>query len=70
MYNNKLKAEMLLKGKTADDVCKAAGFSKSAWFRKIAGVTEFTQGEMQAIADLLNLDQQKICEVFFAEQVS
>lgn len=70
MNSLKLKAEMVLKGKSVDDICAAAGFSRTAYFRKISGETEFKQAEINAIAHLLSLDIQKVGDIFFEEVVS
>lgn len=70
MNSLKLKAEMMLNGKSVDDICAAAGFSRSAWFRKISGETEFTQAEINAIAHLLKMDINKVGDIFFEEVVS
>ena len=66
----KLKAEMVLHDKSVDDICAAAGFGRSAWFRKVGGESQFTQNEISAISDLLEFDKDKIVDVFFADNVS
>jgi hypothetical protein len=70
MNARKLKAEMVLKDKSVDDVCTAAGFGRSSWFRKISGETEFTQGEISAISNLLSLNSEQIGSIFFDPEVS
>lgn len=70
MNARKLKAEMVLKDKNVDDICTAAGFGRSSWFRKISGETEFTQGEISAISALLNLSTEQIGSIFFDPEVS
>ena len=70
MNSKKLKAEMIVHDKSVDDICAAAGFGRSAWFRKINGLSQFTQSEISAISDLLELDLEKIGEIFFEEVVS
>ena len=70
MNAKKLKAEMLLQDKTIDDICSAAGFGRSSWFRKISGGTEFTQGEISAISALLRLNSEQIGSIFFDPEVS
>ena len=67
MNSKKLKAEMLIHEKTVDDICAVAGFGRSAWFRKINGMSQFTQSEISAISDLLGLDLDKIGEIFFED---
>lgn len=70
MNAKKLKAEMLLKDKSIDDVCAVAGFARTTWFRKISGETQFTQGEISAISTLLGLNNEQIGSIFFDAEVS
>lgn len=70
MDSKKLKAEMIMHDASVDDICKAAGFGRSAWFRKISGKSEFTQSEILAISQLLDLGQERTLEIFFADVVS
>ena len=59
---------MKKKGVSVDDLCAAIGISRSAYYRKIAGKTEFTIGEIQGIVDHLGLSSPM--GIFFAEKVS
>lgn len=68
MNKLKLEYEMKSRGVSVDDLCKAIGISRSAYYRKVNGTSEFTQGEIQAIVDFLGL--QTPMGVFFAEKVS
>lgn len=65
-----LKAQMILKDKTVDDLCAALGISRSAWFRKVGGASEFTQGEITGLRFELELDDHKTAEIFFNREVS
>jgi len=65
-----LKAQMVRKGKTVDDLCNALGISRSAWFRKVGGDSEFTQGEISGLRAELDLDDQQTGLIFFDENVS
>lgn len=65
-----LKAQMILKDKTVDQLCTALGISRSAWFRKVGGESEFTQGEITGIRFELELDDHQTAEIFFSPQVS
>lgn len=65
MNKTELKVQMLRKGKTADDLCAALGISRSAWFRKVGGESEFTQGEISALRFELDLDDQATTLIFF-----
>jgi hypothetical protein len=65
-----LKAQMIMKGKTVDQLCTALGISRSAWFRKVGGESEFTQGEIAGLRFELELDDHQTAEIFFAPSVS
>lgn len=60
-----LKYEMSKKGVAIDDLCKKLNMSRSAFYRKCNGKSEFTQSEIQAIVDLLNLESP--VAIFFAK---
>ena len=70
MNKRELKAQMVRKDKTVDQLCTALGISRSAWFRKIAGVTEFTQGEIAGLRYELDLDDHQTAEIFFSPEMS
>jgi hypothetical protein len=70
MNAKKLKAQMILKDKTVDQLCAALGISRSAWFRKVGGDSEFTQGEITGLRFELELDDHQTAEIFFASSVS
>ena len=60
--------EMSKRGIKQGDLCEKIGMSRSAFHRKCNGVSEFTQGEIQAIVDVLGLESP--LEIFFAKEVS
>lgn len=70
MNVRELKAEMVRQGKTTEELCSALGISKSAWFRKMNGTSQFDQGEISVLRSELNLDAQQTITIFFAENVS
>lgn len=70
MNKLKLKAAMVLKDLSAEAVCAEIGISKSAWFRKISGESEFTQGEICKLRELLDLDDHQTADIFFSPEVS
>lgn len=51
-----------------EQLCKEIGMSRSAFYRKCNEISEFTQGEIQAIVDYLGLDSPM--GIFFKEKVS
>lgn len=64
----KLEYEMKSKGVTIEKLCKDLNISRSAFYRKCNGQSEFTQGEIQKIVDYLGLDSPM--GIFFADKVS
>lgn len=64
----RLEYEMKKKGITVDALCKHIGISRSAYYRKMNGTSEFTQGEIQMIIDLLALESPM--GIFFSQKVS
>ena len=60
-----LKYEMSKNGITIGDLCKKLGMSRSAFYRKCNGKSDFTQREIQGIVDLLHLESPMA--IFFAK---
>ena len=65
-----LKAQMILKDKSVDQLCAALGISRSAWFRKVNGDSQFTQGEIIGLRFELELDDHQTATIFFDGEVS
>ncbi len=59
-----LEYKMKEAGKSISDMCEMLGISRSAFYRKCNGKSEFTQSEIQKIVDFLNLDSP--VGIFFA----
>lgn len=70
MNSKELKAQMIRKDKTVDQLCAALGISRSAWFRKVSGDSQFTQGEITGLRYELELDDQQTGLIFFNNEVS
>lgn len=70
MNIRELKAQMIRKDKTVDQLCSAIGISRSAWFRKVGGESQFTQGELNDLRRELELDDHQIMAIFFSDEVS
>ncbi len=68
MNSARLEYEMKIKGVGIDELCKKIGISRSAFYRKRNGLTEFTRDEIQRIVDYLDLDSP--VGIFFDEKVS
>jgi hypothetical protein len=65
-----LKVQMLRMNKTAEQLCAALGISKTSWFRKTNGESQFTQGEISALRFELELDDHQTARIFFDPDVS
>lgn len=60
-----LEYKMKQNGKSISDMCEMLGISRSAFYRKCIGKSEFTQSEIQKIVVYLNLDSPM--DIFFAQ---
>lgn len=58
-----LENEMNTRGVTIAMMCERLGISRSAFYRKCNGITEFTLSEIQKIVDYLCLESPN--EIFF-----
>ena len=68
MNYERLKLAMDKKGVTDKMMYTQLGISRSAFYRKCRGITEFTQSEIQKIVDYLQLESPM--GIFFDEKVS
>lgn len=68
MDRYKLQYEMKKRGVTVEMLCKVVGINKTTFYRKVKGLSEFTQGEIQTIVDYLGLETPM--GIFFTEKVS
>ncbi len=64
----KLEYEMKTRGITIERLCTDLHISRSAFYRKCNGISQFTQKEIQSIVDYIGLDSPM--GIFFAEKVS
>lgn len=65
---NLLLYEMNKRNVTIKMMCEKLGISRSAFYRKCNGITEFTLGEIQTIVDYLELGSPD--KIFFSSKVS
>jgi len=70
MNANALRARMALLGISVKQLCVTTGIGLTAFYRKIAGNSEFTQGEISAISKALELDRNMMCDIFFTDKVA
>lgn len=64
----KLEYEMKINGVSKAEICDFLGMSRTTFYRKCNGKSEFTQSEIQKIVDYLHLESPM--GIFFAEKVS
>lgn len=63
-----LEYEMKKRGVTIGEMCDKLDCSRSAFYRKCKGISEFTQSEIQIIIDYLGLESP--VDIFFTGRVS
>ena len=63
-----LEYEMKIRGVSIADMCKILGCSRSAFYRKCNGISEFTLREIQTVVDFLELESPM--SIFFSNKVS
>lgn len=68
MDKYRLEYEMKSRGITIEKLCSDLHMSRSAFYRKCNGITQFTQGEIQSIVDYIGLESPM--GIFFIEKVS
>ena len=68
MNKARLRYEMEKRGISIAKMCSTLGMSRSAFYRKRAGVSEFTQKEIQQMVNIMDLDTP--VGIFFEEKVS
>lgn len=64
----RLRYEMAKRKVTINMICQHLRMSRSAFYRKCKGSSEFTQSEIEQIVEYLNLDSPM--GIFFASKVS
>lgn len=65
MKTKELRAEMIRNGMTYEKACKAIGISMHAFKNKVNRESEFKASEIKKLKDLLNLDMQRVDDIFF-----
>ncbi len=67
MNTKELKAQMILKSKNVDEIAKELGISKSAFYRKLRGQSEFDRKEICGIIKILQISNEEAIKIFFAK---
>ncbi len=63
-----LEYELKIRGMKKEELCEELGMSRSAFYRKMNGISEFTLSEIQNIVSILKLDSP--VPIFFSDEVS
>ena len=64
-----LNAEIARKGLTKPQLAERLGVSKKCLYSRLKGETSFKQEEIQKIASILGLDEEKIMNIFFEKYI-
>lgn len=67
---NELRAQMVRRGFKVDDLAEKMGISRSAFYRKLNGSSEFDREEISKLSELLKLGSKEVYDIFFAKEVS
>lgn len=75
MDSRKLKSTLVLNGYSIDKLLELleqydVHMSRSAWFKKSRGDSEFTRKEIEALTHALNLNKADMMDIFFKDEVS
>ena len=62
----RLKAQIVLRGKTAGEVTKAIGMSHGSWHNRLNGKVSFTLEEIVKLAEYLGMSKDDVMQIFFA----
>lgn len=63
---NLLKSKMALRGDNQGVLAQYLDMTEPSMSKKINGQSDFTQGEIRAIADRYDLSPSEVTEIFFA----
>lgn len=76
MNSKKLKALLILRGESINglltelDRKHALKISRSSFYRKMNGISEFDRREILAISEELHMEEGELIDIFFNEKVS
>lgn len=65
-----LKCQIILNNKNITEIAEELEISKSSFYRKLKGKSEFTRQEISKIIGLLNLNTDTAMKIFFNDKVS
>ena len=62
---NKLKAKMVEKGYTQEQLAREMGISSAAFSRRMANVSDFAVGEVGVLIEILDIAESELVPIFF-----
>lgn len=69
-HKNKFRGKVVERGLTLADVSAGIGVNPATLTRKMSGESEFTRSEIQKIRNILNLSDEELNGIFFAEKLA
>ena len=69
MNATELRVEMVRAGKSVEDVSREIGVTAPTLYRKLDGKSDFFLAELKAIKKCLNLDDEAVKRIFFADEL-
>lgn len=70
MKLNELKAEIVRNGLTIEQLADEMGIGRTTLWRKFSNPNNFTLKEITDIGEILNVNGERILEIFFTKKVS
>jgi|LSQX01.2.fsa_nt_gb DNA-binding phage protein len=70
MQINEFKAEVVRKGMTLDDIATKTGMNRTTLWRRLNNPDGFTLKEIKHLKYALDLNGQRVLEIFFDPEVS
>ena len=64
---NEFKAEVVRRDKTLEGVARAIGIDIATLYRKMTGASDFNRSEIEEVIKFLNLTNEEILRIFFAD---
>lgn len=69
MNATELRVEMVRARKSVEDVAREIGVTAPTLYRKLDGKSDFSLTELKAIKKSLNLDDEAVKRIFFADEL-
>lgn len=67
LERNKFRGAIVSRGYTVDAIADLVGINQATLYRKINGTSEFTRQEIQTIRLALDMSDEEVMNIFFAD---